>query len=673
MTPTASDPQNEKVAAASNASWVVIAAMLWSLAAYWIDARPAHAQAGVQATEPGLRPFAETAGRALGTHADIASKLAGYRAQVRAFEAAGASRLPRVDLSAQAGPERVHGLGLGSVVQYDGTGRRTTVVLRQPVYDGGEIDGEAERQGRLGNVRLHELRAAEDTVLLELARAWIDVLRQRDLIAIARDSLANHERLLELVGSRVRSGLSRGVDFDQASARVSSARLALSADEGALREAVTRFERTAGQTPAARLPVFELPRGPMPADEAEAIERALASAPSVQSARESAGAVAAELRVRRSAFSPKAAIEARHDLDARTATLPNAASSSLVLALSFNVFAGGGDALRERDAALRYEAARQQFRDALAIVRQSVGAAWAESLRQTKMAASATDYAESVKRARELYQSQYDIGQRSLLDLLNSEAEVAQARRLVVGTRFDALTAQARLLSLTGRLPETIGVERTPADPLLRPSDIDAGALTLAPELERAEAGATNPQAFAAAVAVPAAVLQATAPAVAPLRPVPAEPVTLDATGLPAGLGRAVRDWATALQSGRPGATLGWYPTERGLVGDLRGRVLAESIEAAGDEAADPRVLRIERIDAQQGVAPNRARQVQFSVLTTVRRAGAAPKYLNTAQLWTSEGTDRWMIRRERTIAVSREPGLEASSDAGAQLPDRPR
>lgn len=429
--------------------------------------------------------------RALERHPEIAQRRAVLEAQARAVEAARSGWRPRVDLTGQSGRERVNAFGGGAAIEVAGSNRRATLVARQLLYDGGEVTGEAERQARIGNQRYFELRDAEDQLLQDLARAWIDVQRQRTLIGIARRSLDDLERLTALVRSRVEAGLSRGVDLEQALARGASAQLSLGADEANLREATARFERAALLAAPPVLPDIDAEERLLPPDLRRMITVALAYSPALRAAAEATATIDAELRIRRSAFHPKTAVELRHDLDARSALLPNAASSSVLVTVNFNLFAGGGDQLRARDTATRLEAARLAQQDRRAAIEQSVRVAWSDWERQLATIRSAERYADALERARGLYQMQYEIGQRSLLDLLNAENELAQSRRLRAGAAHDLVLARVRLLGLGGTLAAAAGVGRTPADPVLAPADgqeIDGPVAEPLPPLKAAHA-----------------------------------------------------------------------------------------------------------------------------------------------------------------------------------------
>jgi adhesin transport system outer membrane protein len=76
----------------------------------------------------------------------------------------------------------------------------------------------------------------------------------------------------------------------------------------------------------------------------------------------------------------------------------------------------------------------------------------------------------STEKSREAYRQQFDIGQRTLLDLLDSQNEFFEATRSYINARYNQVGAQARTLSGMGQLVNTLGVNRADV-----PSARDAG------------------------------------------------------------------------------------------------------------------------------------------------------------------------------------------------------
>jgi adhesin transport system outer membrane protein len=67
----------------------------------------------------------------------------------------------------------------------------------------------------------------------------------------------------------------------------------------------------------------------------------------------------------------------------------------------------------------------------------------------------------AIEKARDAYRQQFDIGQRSLLDLLNAENELYTAKRAYANAEHDLLLAYARTHAATNTLVPTLGLTRT--------------------------------------------------------------------------------------------------------------------------------------------------------------------------------------------------------------------
>ena len=58
------------------------------------------------------------------------------------------------------------------------------------------------------------------------------------------------------------------------------------------------------------------------------------------------------------------------------------------------------------------------------------------------------------------YKQQFTLGQRTLLDVLNTENELFEARKNYVNADYDELFAQYRLLNAEGKLLDSLRVAR---------------------------------------------------------------------------------------------------------------------------------------------------------------------------------------------------------------------
>ena len=60
---------------------------------------------------------------------------------------------------------------------------------------------------------------------------------------------------------------------------------------------------------------------------------------------------------------------------------------------------------------------------------------------------------------KDAYIKQFDLGRRTLLDILNTENEMIEARRLLVSAKLDLLFNEYRLFHAMGDLLHKVGVE----------------------------------------------------------------------------------------------------------------------------------------------------------------------------------------------------------------------
>jgi adhesin transport system outer membrane protein len=103
-------------------------------------------------------------------------------------------------------------------------------------------------------------------------------------------------------------------------------------------------------------------------------------------------------------------------------------------------------------------------------VRQTLSIAYSDMQNLTRQLRYQDQHRLSTEKSREAYRQQFDIGQRTLLDLLDSQNEYFEATRAYINTRHNQAVAQARTLAGMGQLVGVLGVTRGDV-----PSAQDAG------------------------------------------------------------------------------------------------------------------------------------------------------------------------------------------------------
>jgi adhesin transport system outer membrane protein len=307
---------------------------------------------------------------------------------------------------------------------------------------------------------------------LEATRAYLDVLRYRQLLELAQYNYAVHKGIHQQLMQKVSAGVGRRVDLEQATGRLALAESNLITEEANLHDVTVRFTRIVGMPPPMSLSKpapFAIPNQ----EPSDMFKQAYQRNPQYLSAVESVRAASAEVDVRKGAFSPTADLRAQYE---RTNNLDGVSGVHKIgvveVVLNMNLFRGGADRARLRASAERREATRDLQQKACRDIHQTVQIAYNDIRRIGEQIAPLRLHALSTEKARDAYRSQFEIGQRTLLDLLDSENELYDAKRELVNAENNQLLAQARQLAGSGLLlealelkpKESLSFEGSPAD-----------------------------------------------------------------------------------------------------------------------------------------------------------------------------------------------------------------
>lgn len=381
---------------------------------------------------------------------------------------------PRVDLNAQVGHERLDRSDMPEF-SYDPWSVRLS--LTQMLFDGFETRNEVERLGRIGKVRFYEFRKTSEEIALDATQAYLDTLRYQKLVELAKENYVEHRDVYDDIKQRADSGVGRRVDLEQATARLALAEANLLTESTNLHDVSARFQRVVGELPSEILQEPTLQTSLIPSTRSGALDRAYLMHPDLNAATENLLAVQAARKSKNAAMLPRFDLRLRKEIeDFADGIDVERDEEAIELVMSYNLYNGGSDSARQREYDRRIDAAVQQRRKVCRDVRQQVVIAYNDisSLQQQREYLDRNQQA--IGKARTAYRKQFDIGQRTLLDLLDTENEYFEVRRTFVNTEHNLLLAQARTLASMGQLVASFAVAGAG----------DSGTLSDTDEAERA-------------------------------------------------------------------------------------------------------------------------------------------------------------------------------------------
>lgn len=357
---------------------------------------------------------------------------------------------PRIDLEATAGEKSTFSPGMKSDKGYSNT--TATLQLRQTLFDGFATLSDARRLGHSRMAAYYDLLATSDNIGLEAARAFLDVQRYRELVELAKENYANHADVYNRLETRVKAGVGRRVDLEQAAGRLALAESNWLTEASNLHDVTARYQRLVGELPANELNAAPNLAPFLPVRE-NYVGNTVRGNPEFLSAVSNIRAFRADAELRKAANYPTVELRASQSVETnRSAVTGDYRDSALQLVLNYNLYRGGSDQARIRQYVDKlnstYDLRDKVCRD----VRQTALIAFNDVGKLESQIGFLSQHELSTSKAREAYRQQFDIGQRSLLDLLDTENEYFQARRALVNAEYDLSLAKARVLGANGTL-----------------------------------------------------------------------------------------------------------------------------------------------------------------------------------------------------------------------------
>ncbi len=390
------------------------------------------------------------------TNPDIQVSVRVKRASNEQVNQARAGYLPTLNVNAAYGRERAENQENrvnGPNIKTNLWRRELGLELRQNLFRGFDTWYEMKRTKAKTDADSYLVCAtAEDQALLA-SQAYINVLRDRELVQVARRNLRSHESYHSMISQRGKSGVGREADIHEVNGRLALAKANLLAVENDLANSEASFFRVTGLHPT-QLSLPTTPGRPLiPSSLDEAATIALRYHPKMRSAVVDVEEARAQHNVtHRTAFPVIDLVAAARDnRDVDGVEGPDK-SVSLMGELHYNLFNGGADVARQRETAyLAQEAAEIRNRTCRQVV-ENLRLSWNAMLTSEDRLPSLREHSLASQKSLASYNEQFKLSKRELLDVLDTENEHFAADSNFIRGCYDALYSRYRVLDAMGQL-----------------------------------------------------------------------------------------------------------------------------------------------------------------------------------------------------------------------------
>jgi outer membrane protein, adhesin transport system len=402
--------------------------------------------------------------QAVQTNPGVGEAAANRRATESELRQTQSTLLPQVRVEARYGPEKFDqsaaiASSTAQPIPIDGVGAwrngsQESLVLRQILFDGFASIHDIWRQTARVNAAAFRVRERTELIALDAAEAYVDVVRYLRLVGLAEQNVGTHEKIFSNVQSRYSGGRSGEGDLQQALERVENARAELAEFRKSLDESRAKYRKVVGLEPVNLR--FPGPLGGLPGSRDEALAIAIRFNPTILAAQADVDAAKHAFKQTDGAFVPTLALEGRATHNDNTYPYLGITHDdySGKVVMSWDIFRGGQDVWRRSEMAERFTESTARHarlqRDAL----ESIDKAWAARTVTASRVAALVRQLQADRKTIAAFDKEYELGQRSLIDLLNAQNQYFNAAVSLTSARGVIVFADYQLLAATGTLLE---------------------------------------------------------------------------------------------------------------------------------------------------------------------------------------------------------------------------
>ena len=337
-----------------------------------------------------------------------------------------------------------------SVADSNSQSQTNSITITQKLFQG---ISNAQKFDKAVEISRYELKEVEQQVLFKAVQAFTEVLLFEKQTLVNKDNLDLSDKQVELDKAKYNTGLVKLSDLAQSESSLASAKAKLLSSENALQTSKSNFKNIVGYVPE-NLKISDLNSIEIPKSLNETVSLAEKNNPPL---------IIAELKVKKAnhelnsfmedAFAPKASVSFKvSESDEYSSSYDKRTQTQASAQVTVPIYSGGkGYSLVKEKQALKISA-DLDYTDIKNNTAKISSSAWSNF----KLAQSKLDLAKAQLKAAEIaYEGitqEYESGQRTTLDVLNTRGFLLDAKLNLINSEREEILSRFNLLLVTGNL-----------------------------------------------------------------------------------------------------------------------------------------------------------------------------------------------------------------------------
>lgn len=325
------------------------------------------------------------------------------------------------------------------------------ITLVQPLYAGGQIEAGKNQAEASIRAQREVLRSTEQTVLLNAATAFMDVIRDTALVGLQESNLKFLTEQVRAAKDRFGVGEGTQTDVAQAEASYQLAVSQLNASRAQLNASRATYRQVIGKDPG-KLTGATAVEKLLPKTVEAAVTASQGENPQILAGISNIDVAQHNVKYLEGALLPQLGIQGSAGRNFDNPSYKTLNSATVGLNLTVPLYQGGGEYAKIRQAKEQLGSARLQVDLARDQVRAGVVSAWGSLQAANASIAAYKAQVEASQLALNGVIEEQRVGQRTTLDVLNQQTALINARSNLVNAERTRIVGSYQLMAAVGRL-----------------------------------------------------------------------------------------------------------------------------------------------------------------------------------------------------------------------------
>jgi outer membrane protein, adhesin transport system len=397
----------------------------------------------------------------LNTNPIVQERLHNYRATLEDLRTTEAQYLPTLDYSATFGQEKVNSpITRSDSVPGDDTsfsGYEHSLQATLNLFNGfGTVYEANYNKARILSAGYNYVENAND-VAFSFITTYIAAVKARDIAKIAQSNVKYNKEIAQKVEKLFNAGMTTRSEVEKAETSSALAESNFIVAQNNLADALFNLERVYGKSMTAEELQPVVFSGAFPESLGELREYARLHNPSVLVNDYNVKAANAQRSSLYKDYYPKIDIFARQSMGNNLGGFEGSDDRTKIgINLNYNLFRGGADASQIQKSLSKVYQESELKKDTLRKLDEQASLSWAAKENLEKQLVYLKKYESTSRKTLDLYEKEYDLGRRTLLDLTTAQNDHVSSQTQIVRAQNDLLLAHYRILDSMGSMVSSV-------------------------------------------------------------------------------------------------------------------------------------------------------------------------------------------------------------------------